>query len=101
MPGLTPTQPPNQPPNQPTAQPTNSSPRPHQHQVAHAPHRLVSIRSVDEAVVIGAALSMSSSAFVLQLLRERGEVTSKFGNATLGVLLFQVGGGAVVVGWWG
>ncbi|KAG2451237.1 hypothetical protein HYH02_003844 [Chlamydomonas schloesseri] len=58
-------------------------------QVAHAPHRLVSIRSVDEAVVIGAALSMSSSAFVLQLLRERGEVTSKFGNATLGVLLFQ------------
>jgi hypothetical protein len=59
-------------------------------QVAHAPHRLVSIRSVDEAVVIGAALSMSSSAFVLQLLRERGELTTRFGGATLGVLLFQV-----------
>ncbi|KAG2498210.1 hypothetical protein HYH03_003961 [Edaphochlamys debaryana] len=57
--------------------------------VAHAPHRLVSIRSVDEAVVIGAALSMSSSAFVLQLLRERGEMNTRFGNATLGVLLFQ------------
>lgn len=51
----------------------------------------MSIRSVDEAVVIGAALSMSSSAFVLQLLRERGELATKFGNATLGVLLFQVG----------
>ncbi|KXZ54882.1 hypothetical protein GPECTOR_4g954 [Gonium pectorale] len=58
-------------------------------QVAHAPHRLVSIRSVDEAVVIGAALSMSSSAFVLQLLRERGEQATKIGSATLGVLLFQ------------
>ncbi|GLC53047.1 hypothetical protein PLESTB_000702300 [Pleodorina starrii] len=58
-------------------------------QIAHAPHRLVSIRTVDEAVVIGAALSMSSSAFVLQLLRERGELSTKFGNATLGVLLFQ------------
>lgn len=58
-------------------------------QVANAPPNLVSIRSVDEAVVIGAALSMSSSAFVLQLLSERGETTSKVGSATLGVLLFQ------------
>ncbi|GLI67394.1 hypothetical protein VaNZ11_011578 [Volvox africanus] len=58
-------------------------------QVANAPHRLVSIRTVDEAVVIGAALSMSSSAFVLQLLRERGELATRFGSATLGVLLFQ------------
>lgn len=58
-------------------------------QVANAPPNLVSIRSVDEAVVIGAALSMSSSAFVLQLLSERGETASKFGSATLGVLLFQ------------
>jgi Kef-type K+ transport system membrane component KefB len=40
--------------------------------------------------VIAAALSMSSSAFVLQLLSERGELTSRFGSATLGVLLFQV-----------
>lgn len=58
--------------------------------VAHAPASLVSIRSVDEAVVIGAALSMSSSAFVLQLLAERGEVPTRFGSATLGILLFQV-----------
>lgn len=29
----------------------------------------VNIRSIDEAVVIGAALSLSSSAFVLQVLK--------------------------------
>lgn len=44
-----------------------------------------------QAIVIAAALSMSSSAFVLQLLSERGETSSKFGSATLGILLFQVG----------
>jgi hypothetical protein len=45
---------------------------------------------VDEAVVIGVALSLSSSAFVLQLLNERGEMATKFGSATLGILLMQV-----------
>lgn len=50
---------------------------------------LVNIRSVDEAVVIGAALSLSSSAFVLQLLSERGELPTRFGSATLGILLLQ------------
>lgn len=55
----------------------------------HASHRLVTIRSIDEAVVIGAALSLSSSAFVLQLLAERGEMATRFGSATLGILLLQ------------
>ncbi|KAK9942856.1 hypothetical protein M0R45_008501 [Rubus argutus] len=50
---------------------------------------LVNIRSIDEAVVIGAALSLSSSAFVLQLLAEKGELPTRFGSATLGVLLLQ------------
>ncbi|KAI8466111.1 MAG: Sodium/hydrogen exchanger family-domain-containing protein [Monoraphidium minutum] len=50
---------------------------------------LVSVRSLDEAAVIAAALSMSSSAFVLQLLSERGETPTRFGSATLGILLFQ------------
>lgn len=59
-------------------------------QVFHAPSRLASIRSIDEAVVIGAALSLSSSAFVLQLLSESGELPTKFGSATLGILLLQV-----------
>ena len=60
------------------------------HQVFQVPHYLAAIRSVDEAVVIGVALSLSSSAFVLQLLTERGELTTKFGSATLGILLAQV-----------
>lgn len=40
--------------------------------------------------MIAAALSMSSSAFVLQLLSERGESATRTGSATLGILLFQV-----------
>jgi glutathione-regulated potassium-efflux system ancillary protein KefC/glutathione-regulated potassium-efflux system protein KefB len=41
------------------------------------------------AVVIGFALSMSSTALALQLLAERGEINSKFGRAAFSVLLFQ------------
>ncbi|KAG6554856.1 hypothetical protein Mapa_003439 [Marchantia paleacea] len=55
----------------------------------HARPTLVNIRSVDEAVVIGAGLSLSSSAFVLQLLAEKGELPTRFGSATLGILLLQ------------
>lgn len=55
----------------------------------HASPKLAAVGSVDEAVVIGAALSLSSSAFVLQLLSERGELATKFGSATLGILLLQ------------
>ncbi|KAK4375095.1 hypothetical protein RND71_005772 [Anisodus tanguticus] len=55
----------------------------------HSRPDLVNIRSVDEAVVIGAALSLSSSAFVLQILAEKGELPTRFGSATLGVLLLQ------------
>jgi Kef-type K+ transport system membrane component KefB len=60
-------------------------------QVFHASPKLAAVGSVDEAVVIGAALSLSSSAFVLQLMSERGELATKFGSATLGILLLQVG----------
>ena len=51
--------------------------------------QLLNIRSLDEAVVIGLALSLSSSAFVLQLLSEKGQFNSNYGSATLGVLLLQ------------
>ncbi|KAG7669471.1 hypothetical protein Ndes2526B_g05803 [Nannochloris sp. 'desiccata'] len=54
-----------------------------------SPSELAKIRTVDEAVVIAVALSLSSSAFVLQLLKERNELETKFGSATLGILLFQ------------
>ena len=41
------------------------------------------------ALVIGFALSMSSTALVLQLLAERGQLTSQFGRSAFSVLLFQ------------
>lgn len=41
------------------------------------------------AIVLGAGLALSSSAFVLQLLSERGEVGTRFGRAAFGILLFQ------------
>ncbi|KAI3435058.1 RCK N-terminal domain-containing protein [Psidium guajava] len=55
----------------------------------HSRSDLVNIRTLDEAIVIGAALSLSSSAFVLQLLAEKGELATRFGSATLGILLLQ------------
>lgn len=58
-------------------------------QFFNAPFELVSIRSVDEAIVIAYALSLSSSAFVLSLLNEKGELATRTGSATLGMLLFQ------------
>mmetsp|Transcript_31700 Transcript_31700/g.75327 ORF Transcript_31700/g.75327 Transcript_31700/m.75327 type:complete len:718 (-) Transcript_31700:1030-3183(-) len=45
--------------------------------------------SIEIAIVIGFGLALSSSAFVLQLLSERGEVGTRFGRASFGILLFQ------------
>jgi len=45
--------------------------------------------SIEAAVVIGFGIALSSSAFVLQLLSERGEVGTRFGRASFGILLFQ------------
>jgi Kef-type K+ transport system membrane component KefB/Trk K+ transport system NAD-binding subunit len=58
-------------------------------QLLGSPPALARISTVDEALVIAVALSLSSSAFVLQLLKERGELETKFGQATLGILLYQ------------
>lgn len=41
------------------------------------------------AIVVGFGLSLSSTAFVLQMLAERKELTSPHGRAAFGVLLFQ------------
>ncbi len=41
------------------------------------------------SVVIGLALSMSSTAFVLQVLAERGELTTRHGRSSFAILLFQ------------
>ena len=50
---------------------------------------LVDIQRFDEAFVIGTALALSSSAFVLQILSEKKELQNKFGSAALGILLLQ------------
>jgi len=41
------------------------------------------------AIVLGGALAMSSTAVVIQVLEERGEMGSRFGRATFSVLLLQ------------
>ncbi len=43
----------------------------------------------EAAVIVGGALSLSSTAFVLQLLNERGERTTEFGQASFAILLMQ------------
>jgi len=41
------------------------------------------------AIVIGMALSLSSTAIVLKVLNESGEIHTGYGRVTLGILLFQ------------
>lgn len=41
------------------------------------------------ALILGGALAMSSTSFVLQMLNERGEFSTPHGQASFGVLLFQ------------
>ncbi|MDR2033380.1 MAG: cation:proton antiporter [Helicobacteraceae bacterium] len=41
------------------------------------------------AVVLAAALSMSSTAIVLKILKERGEIGKPYGKQVLGILIFQ------------
>jgi monovalent cation:proton antiporter-2 (CPA2) family protein len=41
------------------------------------------------AVVVGLGLAMSSTAFVLQILAEKGQLTSRHGRSSFAILLFQ------------
>lgn len=45
--------------------------------------------SAPSAILIGAGLALSSTALVLQTLVERGELASRVGRTSLGILLFQ------------
>ena len=45
--------------------------------------------SLTTAIVIGSGLALSSTAFVLQLLTERGERSTRYGQASFAILLFQ------------
>uniref|UniRef100_A0A7S3L4P7 RCK N-terminal domain-containing protein n=1 Tax=Amphora coffeiformis TaxID=265554 RepID=A0A7S3L4P7_9STRA len=40
-------------------------------------------------VVLGGGLALSSSAFVLQLLKDKDQLATRFGKASFGILLFQ------------
>jgi CPA2 family monovalent cation:H+ antiporter-2 len=40
-------------------------------------------------VVLGGGLALSSSAFVLQLLKDKSQLATRFGKAAFGILLFQ------------
>ncbi len=44
---------------------------------------------VQTSIVIGLALAMSSTAFVLQTLAERGELTTRHGRSSFAILLFH------------
>lgn len=46
-------------------------------------------QAIGPGIVIGFALAMSSTAFALQMLSEREEMTTEHGRAAFGVLLFQ------------
>jgi Kef-type K+ transport system membrane component KefB len=58
--------------------------------LAFADVQISSINTWDEALVIAVSLSLSSSAFVLQILGDKGQLASRSGSATLGILLLQV-----------
>ncbi len=45
--------------------------------------------SVEAAVIVGAGLALSSTAIVLQLLSERGEIASRMGRISFSILLLQ------------
>ncbi|MBR1777712.1 MAG: cation:proton antiporter [Alphaproteobacteria bacterium] len=46
-------------------------------------------RTLDEAIIIGLGLAMSSTAIALRLMQERGELHTGAGRATVGILLMQ------------
>lgn len=46
-------------------------------------------RSIGESILIGFLISLSSTAIVLKVLQERGEVDTPHGNLSLGILIFQ------------
>ncbi len=41
------------------------------------------------AIVVGSALALSSTAFAIQILRERGDLTRPYGDRSFSILLFQ------------
>ncbi|MEM1162941.1 MAG: monovalent cation:proton antiporter-2 (CPA2) family protein [Pseudomonadota bacterium] len=44
---------------------------------------------IEPAIAIGGALALSSTAFAIQILRERGDLTTPYGDRAFSILLFQ------------
>ena len=44
---------------------------------------------IEPAIAIGGALALSSTAFAVQILRERGDLTTPYGDRAFSILLFQ------------
>lgn len=51
--------------------------------------RMFSDITIESALIIGFALSFSSTVFVVKLLEERGEITSRHGKMAIGILIIQ------------
>lgn len=51
--------------------------------------RFVGGLPANACVVLGGGIALSSSAFVLQLLKDKNQLATRFGKASFGVLLFQ------------
>uniref|UniRef100_A0A7S4QJC1 Calmodulin n=1 Tax=Alexandrium monilatum TaxID=311494 RepID=A0A7S4QJC1_9DINO len=57
--------------------------------IAGCAHLFVPGLPAGALVVLGGALALSTSAFVLQLIKDKGQLGTRYGRASLGVLLFQ------------
>lgn len=45
--------------------------------------------NLNSAIAVGSALALSSTAFAIQILRERGDLTKPYGDRAFSILLFQ------------
>lgn len=51
--------------------------------------RMLGLMEMNSAIAVGAALALSSTAFSIQILRERGDLTKPYGDRAFSILLFQ------------
>jgi glutathione-regulated potassium-efflux system ancillary protein KefC len=56
---------------------------------AIAVYASLSIESWEGALILGLGLALSSTAFVVQVLKERGDMATEYGGTSFGILLFQ------------
>ena len=57
--------------------------------LAIAAYASLTIESWEGALLLGLGLALSSTAFVVQILKERGDMATEYGTTSFGILLFQ------------